>query len=619
VHELQHRRRAGEVLASRATLPTQITERRPEMWGWNVAFEYQIWKHVGPRFGFPPVPKLKQFRCSMALSCYFGMPAALAVASTVMGGEQKDTGGYNLIRLLTVPCRRTKKFNKTRRTPETHPQLFEELYRYCDQDVVSESDVRARLPRQQLPDVEQRIWYETTKSNFVGVRVDLDLVKDLKEIRDTHTDRLVEEFTGLCGLAPTQTVAFKNYLLDEFLLDVPNLQKQTVEDILNEKDIDPTARRLLEIRASASQVAGKKLDAIERTGDHDGRIRDILFYYGAGTGRFAGRQVQLQNLARGKFKVSDSDPAIFKGLDPDDVDILYGVGPMEAVGTMIRPCITCDEGKHMYDADYASVEARGVAWLAGQDDLLRLFSQGQDVYKYQAAKTFGGRPLEMDDDQRFLGKQQILGCGYQCGWERFQSMCGQYGVDITDDMAKHAVQTYRGSYTKIVDLWAKAQEVFMTAIRHPNRKVFLGPVTVAFNGKYLFAQLPSGRTITYAMPSIVTVEKTFDKEQGPVKIQQIQYWGIDSMTRKWSKQYLYGGKIVENLVQGICRDLMCYAIVNLIDAGFQVLFHVHDQIISQHDSPNSMSSYIKHMTRLPQWARGFPLAAEGKVCQRFSK
>jgi DNA polymerase len=289
------------------------------------------------------------------------------------------------------------------------------------------------------------------------------------------------------------------------------------------------------------------------------------------------------------------------------------------VGTMIRPCITADIGKHMYDADYASVEARGVAWLAGQSDLLRLFSQGQDVYKHQAAKTFGGRPVEMDDRERVLGKQQILGCGYQCGWERFQSMCAQYGVVITEEEARHAVHTYRSSYPKIVMLWADAQDAMMKAIRNKNQKIILGPITMAFNGRYLFCRLPSGRTITYCMPSIVTVTKTFDKEQGPVKLQQIQYWGIDSLTRKWSKQYLYGGKIVENWVQGICRDLMAGGINNVTDAGFEVLFHVHDQIISQHDSPNCMPAYIKQITRLPQWARGFPLAAEGKVCHRFSK
>ena len=198
-------------------------------------------------------------------------------------------------------------------------------------------------------------------------------------------------------------------------------------------------------------------------------------------------------------------------------------------------------------------------------------------------------------------------------------MCATYGVTIDDEMAKHAVDTYRSSYPKIVNFWHEAQDKFMTAIRHKNRKVFLGPITIAFTGRYLYARLPSGRTITYAAPSIVIVKKTFDKEQGPVNIQQIQYWGIDSLTRKWSRQYLYGGKIVENLVQGICRDLMCHAINQLVYAGFEVLFHVHDQIISQSDNPNRMPAYIKQMTSMPQWARGFPLAAEGKVCQRFSK
>jgi hypothetical protein len=224
-------------------------EKKPLIWAWNAAFEIQIWTYACQKAGFPPCPPLEQWRDSMALSCYFGMPATLAMASRVVGTSEKSATGVNLIRLLCVPCKKTRKFPYTRRTVMTHPELFRELYQYCDDDVRAESSVRDALPRRHLPPQEQLIWEQNTRANLRGVPVDLELVGDLKEIRDAHMEALREEFVDLCGLEPTQTIAFKTYLFDTFLLDMPNLQKQTIEETLNGEDIDPTARRLLEIRA----------------------------------------------------------------------------------------------------------------------------------------------------------------------------------------------------------------------------------------------------------------------------------------------------------------------------------------------------------------------------------
>jgi len=594
--------------------------KKPQMWAWNASFEYQIWKYVGPRFGFPPVPDLGYWRDTMALACYFGLPAALAAASRVMGGAEKSATGVNLIRLLCGPCKPSKKFNKSRRTTGTHPDLFDELYRYCNDDVTAEMGVRDLLPRRELPTVEQRIWFMNAEANHRGVGVDMALVDTLTGIRDTHTESLVEEFKRLAGgLEPSQTAAVKDYLLDEYLIDLPNLQKETIENALADESIAATPRRLLEIRASASQVAGKKLDAIKRVGDLDARLRDLTFYYGAGTGRFAGRLVQLQNLARGRFKVSDQDPEILKGLSPEDALLLYGIDPMEIVGTMIRPCIVSDPGMDMYDADFNAIEARILAWWAGENALVNAFAQGQDVYKLMATDIYHIPPEAINKDQRFVGKTAVLGCGFQAAGEKFRDMCIGYGIDISQEDADLVVEKYRARNQRIVKSWKDAQESFMAAIRKPNSIVFLNGCKISSNVKYLFVQLPSGRTITYCQPSIETVTKVFKKEEGPKRIQQITYWGVDSLTRRWGKQTLYGGKIVENLVQGMARDLMCHAMDNVVRAGYQLLFHVHDQVICQHKEGGSLDRYIQLMTSKPQWAQGLPVAAEGKICKRFSK
>lgn len=292
---------------------------------------------------------------------------------------------------------------------------------------------------------------------------------------------------------------------------------------------------------------------------------------------------------------------------------------MKVVGTMIRPCITCDEGKNMYDADFSSIEARVLAWYAGQDDLLRLFSQGQDAYKHMAADIYDKPVTQINDSERFFGKTAVLGAGFQCGWRRFQEMCEGYGVIVDDEMAQHVISTYRERNNKIKQSWYDTQEAFMLAIKNPNRLVRVNHVVVSSNGRYLFAKLPSGRTITYCMPEIVTVEKDFKDGKGKQKLKQIQYYGIDSVTRKWGKQQTYGGKLVENLVQGMARDLMCHSMDNVINEGYQLLFHVHDQIICQHPEDNVLEEYVSLMSETPAWAAGIPVSAEGKVCKRFSK
>lgn len=594
-----------------------IEDPRSEFRAWNAGFEIAIWTNAWVRQIGIKCPPIHQWIDTMALAAYFGLPQKLSVAGNVTG-VGKLSSGQRLINMLTMPTAAGE-----RRTPETHPHLFEELYEYCLQDVVAEKAVLEFMPSRYLPEMEQRIWLENQVGNMTGVRVDTELVQALSELRDKFVERESERFDKMTGLQPTQTQKVRNWLMDEHLVNLPNMQKDTIDQYLERDDLEDTVRDVLTIRRQVAQVASKKLDAMIRYAGPTDRIHDLKQYHGASTGRFAGRGVQLENLMRGVFKTTDADPDIFKCITGDDIPLLYGTDPMSAVGTMIRPCIIADEGCDMFIADYSAVEARGVAWLAGAKRLLRAFRTHGKVYEDMASQIFACELLEVDDDQRFVGKQAVLGCGYQAGAAKFLEMCISYGRDIGEELAEKAVSTYREKNSEVVDLWYAAEKAVKSAVRNPGKIYSFGvgvEILVRSTGKYLKIRLPSGRDLHYSMPRVEVVEKVFKEGEDPVMIEQIRYMGVDSYTRRWTLIDLYGGKIIENVVQALCRDLMCYALVNLIDEGYDFLFTVHDEIVCQTISgTRTINDYIMTMTALPDWAPEFPLAAEGHIAQRFSK
>jgi DNA polymerase len=369
----------------------------------------------------------------------------------------------------------------------------------------------------------------------------------------------------------------------------------------------------------------------------DGKAYGMQVYYGAHTGRYAGRLIQLHNLPKGTFKVFEWDHDFVRaGCDLDTLEMVYG-DPSSAISTMIRGCITASKGKYLYIADYSSIEARVLAWFAGEEYLLDLFREGKDVYIAAAQNIYGCAEEEVDDDRRALGKVQVLGCGFQMGKDRFFETCHEWGVPVERSLSDLAVDQYRKKNKAIVDLWGTVNDVFTAAVRTPNRIFTTGPIRVVSTKKWMFAQLPSGRTITYPLPRIEVVQKDFgtwvettavinDKEttlrtwqEKLVWIEQITYMGLDSTTKQWRRQETYGGKLVENLVQGMARDIMCEAQLRLGSEGFDFLFCVHDEIVSETVDPWSLEKYMELMTIVPKWAKDLPVNATGDVFKRFRK
>jgi DNA polymerase len=378
-------------------------------------------------------------------------------------------------------------------------------------------------------------------------------------------------------------------------------------DNLLKTDLDPKIRRALEIRRDGGKSSVAKYQAIVDRVSTDGRVRGNLMYHGASTGRWSGAGVQLQNLPRETVKDWAKSASELTENDPKALAIL---------SRMIRGTICATPGTRLVWADYAAIEARGVAWLAGQDDLVELFATGGKVYEEMAASIFSVSVQDIGKDsmERFLGKTVVLGCGYSMGPVKFRQTVAGMGTNITEELAYHAVSTYRTKYAAIPKLWNRLNDAAIAAIRTPKRETIYKQVSFFCDGDWLLIRLPSGRKLFYRSPRIVKYVGPYgDKDTN-------EYMAVSSLTKKWGPERTFGGKLTENIVQGLCRDLIAGAMLDLEDQNYPVIGSVHDEIICEiPDGFGSIEEMVSIMCRVPDWAKGFPIAAEAKEGKRYGK
>ena len=339
----------------------------------------------------------------------------------------------------------------------------------------------------------------------------------------------------------------------------------------------------------------------------DGRVRGNLMYHGASTGRWSGAGVQLQNLPRDTVKDFDwSRKNITASMDK----------VLSTLSRMVRGSIMAAPEHRLMWADYAAVEARGVAWLAGQQDLIDLFAKGGKVYEEMAAVIFNVPAEEIGKDslERFLGKTVILGCGYSMGAQKFRMSCAAMGTEIDEELAYRAVNAYRSNYAKIPRLWKMLDEAAIAAIGQRGRETTYRSVSFYADKNWLLIKLPSGRKLFYRDPRLVTYAGPYGEKVS------VEYSAVNSMTKKWNRERTFGGKLTENIVQGLCRDLIADAMLRLETSGYPVIASVHDEVISEVPvGQGSVEEMVALMCQLPDWAKDFPLAAEGKEGVRYGK
>ena len=589
---------------------------------YNAAFEwYCLSKFCGRTL---PV---EQWRDTMLHGLYCGFTAGLDATGKVLGlpsDKQKMSVGKALIRYFCVPCNPTKSNGgRTRNLPKHDPDKWSLFKTYCQQDVYAEMEIERKLSSFPVPEAVEKQWQTDIGINARGVAVDMDFVHGALEIDGNSRQELMEEAVAITGLENPNSIAQLAKWVEEITgKTLPDLRKDTVEQLLKTKAVSGSAERMLEIRQELGKTSTKKYDAIEAAVCADGRVRGLLQFYGANrTGRWAGRLVQVQNLPRTYIDVKLLPLArdAVKKRDRDKLKTLYGSVP-DTLSQLIRTSFVAGDNRILVDADFSSIEARVIAWLAGEEWVLDVFKTHGKIYEATASQMFGvpidkikkGNP---EYALRQRGKVATLALGYQGGVGALIAM-GALNMGIPEEDLQDIVYRWREANKRIVDLWYKLEKAVVATIQTGRQNGFNGLlITREFDMgsglDFLTITLPSSRKLYYASPSLGT-----NQWGNP----SIAYMGMNQTTKRWEPLETYGGKLVENVVQAIARDCLALTIEKLEAQGYPIVFHVHDEVVI--DCPTEkadLDNVVKIMTEPIPWAPGLPLNADGWTGKFFRK
>jgi DNA polymerase len=575
---------------------------------WNAAFERIIWREIlSKRHGWP-YPGDDKFVCSMVVAAAAGLPMSLEEAAIVLGlQEQKDMAGSRLMMQMTKP---RKVNNDGTIIWWDDAAKRERLAEYCRQDVRTEDAAWRRLPAC-MGRSERRLYLLDQRINDRGVRLDLPLIHAGQLVAKRSAAGLTKELQELTGgvvSAPTKIEDLKTWIRS-YGIQTDVLDKARVETLLSGKALPDNVRRALEIRQEAAKTSVKKLTAMTACVGADERVRGLLQFYGAGTGRWSGRLIQPQNFPKGTVKITEE--VIQAVLSGNPAKVRKFGNPLEVLSSLLRGTIIASPDRALYVADYNAIEARVIAWLADETRMIGLFASGGKVYEAMAARIFGVKIADVTPEQRQVGKMVVLACGFGMGPEKFAA---QAGVDI--ELARQAVASYRELNSKIKQFWYDADDAAVTAVKRRSTVPIRAGKHIAFRvvGNWLAMDLPSGRALWYHRPRIVERPVPWGGTKPAVEIDC-----RNSVTRQWEAAQMYGGIWAENATQAVARDLMCGGIVRTEAAGFSTILTVHDEIIAEAAPDRSVEEYVALLSVVPEWAAGCPVKAEGWSGNRYRK
>lgn len=584
---------------------------------YNAAFEWYCLNRAG--YETP----LSQWRCTMMHGLYCGYTAGLDATGKAIGlpqDKQKLTTGKALIRYFCVPCKPTKRNGgRTWNLPKQAPEKWELFKEYCKRDVVTEHEILKRLNLFPVPEEEERLWQMDIKMNAFGVKVDTDLIKGALTIDSISTEKLTEEAVQITGLSnpnsPAQLLPWINSYMKDDREDpdvISDIRKETVEEMLQRRDELPAkVERVLEIRQQLGKTSVKKYVAMDTAKGNDGRVRGLTQFYGANrTGRWAGRLVQLQNLPRNYLKTLDYARDLVKQQNYEGVKMLYGNVP-DTLSQLIRTAFIPSDGNKFVVADFSAIEARVIAWLAGEQWVMEVFSTHGKIYEATASQMFHV-PLERiskgnpEYSLRQKGKVATLALGYQGGTAALIAM-GALNMGLTEEELPDIVQRWRQANPRIRDLWYAVEQAALTAMQTAQPQAIHGLIfalegDIVYGQSFLTVQLPSGRKLFYPKPFLK--ENQFGK-------MAIHYYTVGQQTRKWEVTSTYGGKMTENIVQAIARDCLAETLRRIDAKGLQVVFHVHDEVIIDAPMVTTVDEICEIMAEPIPWAPGLILKGAG--------
>lgn len=564
----------------------------------NAAFERTC---IAKFFDLPMPPE--QWRCTQAHALMLGLPRSLKEVASVFYLE-KDPRGQSLIRYFSIPCKPTKaNGGRTRNHPHHDLSKWESFKEYCKQDVAVERDIRRKLERYPMPENEQSLWVIDQRINDQGIRLDRKLVESAIQFDAQTQDRLEDEAKRLTGLEnPNSLIQLKQWLKDQ-KVNIDHLTKKNVPEWIEKTD--GTVQRMLQIRQALSKTSIKKYQAMNRVMGIDDRARGLFQFYGANrTGRWAGRLIQVQNLPRNK--ISDLNLARELLLEDayEDIELLYG-SPSEVLSQLVRTAFVASPGNRLLVSDFSAIEARVIAWLAGEQWRLDVFKTHGKIYEASASQMFRV-PIESitkGSELRQKGKVAELALGYQGSVGALKQM-GALEMGLSEEELFELVSRWRKANLRIVQFWRDVENAALRAIKEVTTVSLPKGLAFQYEPGMLFLRLPSGRRLAYVRPCV-------DKDDQLNK---------DFLTYKIGSQRekTYGGKLVENIVQAVARDCLAESMLRLDQAGYNMVMHVHDEIVADqaHGSIKEMSAI---MSEPIPWAPGLPLAAEGFMSAYYKK
>lgn len=592
---------------------------------YNAAFEWYCLNRAG--FETP----IDQWRCTMAHGLYCGYTAGLDATGKAMGlpqDKQKLATGKALIRYFCVPCKPTKSNgNRTWNQPWHDPEKWDLFKEYCCQDVVTEHAILTRLKQFPMPEKEQKQWQMDIQMNAYGVRVDTELIEGALYIDGISTQELTDEAIRLTGLSnPNSAAQLVPWLnahsrKQETDPDVfQDIQKATVTEALEKPgDLPEEVLQMLKIRQQLGKTSIKKYVAMDTAKGEGDRVRGLTQYYGANrTGRWAGRLVQMQNLPRNYIKTLDYARKVVKAKNYSGLKLLYGNVP-DTLSQLIRTAFIPSEGHKFVVADFSAIEARVIAWLAGEQWVNEVFATHGKIYEATASQMFGVPVDRIAKDNpeyalRQKGKVATLALGYQGGTAALIAM-GALQMGLTEEELPDIVQRWRQANPRIKDLWYAVENAALAVMQTAQPQAIYGLV-FALEGDLLYGQsfltvkLPSGRKLYYPKP--------FLKENQFGKL-ALHYYTVGQQSRKWEVASTYGGKMTENIVQAVARDCLAVTLERIEEKHLQVVFHVHDEVIIDAPMETTVDEICDLMAEPIPWAPGLILKGAGFESNYYMK
>ena len=585
-----------------AEILAALSDESVTKWAFNAMFERVCLSNYLGEWLEP-----ESWKCSMVWSATLGLPLSLENVGTVLGLEkQKLSEGKDLIRYFCVPCKPTKaNGGRTRNLPEHNREKWERFKAYNLRDVEAEMQIQQRLSKFPVPEFVWEEYRQDQEINDRGIGVDMEMVTQAIAMDGRSKAELSDAMKELTGLENPNSVQQMKQWLSENGIETDSLDKKAVAAMM--EDASEPLKTVLTLRQQLARSSVKKYQAMENAVCADSRAHGMFVFYGANrTGRYSGKIIQLQNLYKNTMPDLAQARELVRCGDFEALEILYDSVP-EVLAELIRTAFVPQDGRKFIVADFSAIEARVLAWLAGEKWVLDVFGKGGDIYCETASRMFHCKVEKHGENAelRQKGKQAVLSCGYGGSVGALKAM-GALEAGMTEDELQPLVDSWREANPNIVQLWWEVDRAAKECIKNRMQTETHG-IRFEYQSGMMFITLPSGRRLAYVKPRIG--ENRFGGES-------VTYMGTGG-TKKWERLETFGGKLVENIVQAVSRDILCYAMQTLKNCA--IVATVHDEIIIEADRRMSVEAVCEQMGRTPPWAKGLLLRADGYSCEWYRK